>query len=325
MSSERDERENRPASSTKEGMQIERPASTSPRPIDAERIASLIDGRLSPEDRAALLAELDTTAEAFEIYNDAVAALRDGDTQAPAIVVSGSSPSRRSSRSFRFYAPIIALAAVLVIAVALPVLRRAGTSGLEGPGAVAGMLQPMTDATAMWRRAPWTESRGSSEALSTRARGIRIGARIVDLDLLVRSRDTSAARVALQVATLLEGIPAGTVAASAYRSIAAQGINASPDALGRAGAFAEKVVGPTEVRVGAWIEAARFAAVQRNTSFFESMHRDEIARGITSLPTSPAAAQMAFAELTRLLDASPRDWIAVENALTVLLREVADG
>jgi hypothetical protein len=306
-------------------MQDERPSPTNPRAIDPERIAALIDGRLSANERTALLAELDASPEAFEIYNDAVTALREGDIQTPG-TAAGMSPPRRAPRPLRTYAPFIALAAALVIAIAIPLMRRAGAPGLEEPHVLAAALQPTGDATTIWQRTPWTESRGSNDVLSTRARGVRIGARIVDLELLARSRDTSAARIALQVASLLDAIPAGSVAASAYRSLAAQGVpTASSDALGRAASFAEQVAGVTAVRVGAWIEAARVAAAHRNTSFFESTKTRDIERAIASLLTSPAAAKSALAELTRLLDASPRDWPAIENALTVLLREVADG
>ena len=326
MTSDRSEREKRSASSSNEGMQTNPSSPVSPRPIDPERLAALIDGRLNADERTALLAELEASPEAFEIYNDAVAALREGDTASAASITTATPPARRAPRWLRAYAPAMALAAVLVIAVALPMMRRGGSSGLEEPRAVAALVGPAGDATTIWQRTPWNESRGPAEALSARARGVRIGARIVDLELLARARDTSTTRIALQLAALLEAIPAGGVAASAYRSLAAQGdVSPSGDALGSAASFAERVAGVLPVRVGAWIEAARIAAAQRNAAFFQSMKREEIERAIESLPTPPASAKSAFSELIRLLDASPRDWPAVENALSALLREVADG
>jgi hypothetical protein len=281
---------------------------------------------LSADDRTAVLAQLEASPDAFEIYNDAVAALREGDTDSAASIAVTTPPAHRAPRRFPAYAGVMALAAVLAIAVALPLMRRVGRSGLEEPRALAASVEPAGDATKIWQRTPWYESRGSAEGLSVHARGVRIGARIVDLELLARARDTSATRIALQVAALLDAIPAGGVAASAYRSLAAQGgVSPSADALGTAASFAEQVAGVSPVRLGAWIEAARIAAAQRNASFFQSMKRQDIERAIGSLPTLPATARSAFAELVRLLDASPRDWPAVENALTALLREAADG
>jgi hypothetical protein len=326
MTSNRDEWEKPSASSSNQGMHADPSSPVSPRPIDPERIAALIDGRLNAADRTALLAELEASPEAFEIYNDAVAALREGVTETAPGIPAGASPSRRMPRWFRTYAPVTALAAALAIAVALPLMRRAGRSGLEEPRALAALVEPTGDATTIWQRTPWNESRGSAEALSARARGVRIGAFIVDLEVLARARDTSATRIALQIASLLDAIPAGAVAASAYRSLASQGMgSASAEALGSAASFAEQVAGVSAVRVGAWIEAARMAAAQRNASFFQSMKREDVERAIASVPALPASARSAFAELTRLLDASPRDWPAVENALSALLREIADG
>ena len=322
MTGDENERENRTMRPSKDEMGAENSSPTSAPPVDPERIAALIDGRLDADQRAALLAELDASPEAFEAFSDAVAALRDIDGDRPASIGGGTPPSGRAPRPFRSYAPPIALAAVILIAVALPLARSMRGGQLDEPRALAALVQP-TDGSAI---APWSELRGSGDALSPRARAVRIGARIVELELLVRSRDTSAARVALQVAALLDGIPAGGVAASAYRSLAVTGTGAqSPAALGEAASFAEQVAGRPEVRAGAWLQAARVAAGQRNEAFFQSSRTRDAERAISSLENLPASARAALAELTRLLAVSPRDWPAVENALSVLLREVATG
>jgi len=324
MSGDQNERENRTMSPSNEKMKDENSPPPSAPPIDPERIAALIDGRLNADQRAALLAELDASPEAFEAYSDAVAALRDIDGDRPASIGGGTPPSGQVSRPFRSYAPTIALAAVILIAVALPLARSARSPQLDEPRTLAALLQPTSNSVTP----PWSELRGSGDALSPRARGVRIGARIVDLELLARSRDTSATRVALQVAALLDGIPAGSLAASAYRSLAVTGTGTgtpSPAALGGAASFAEQVAGDAEVRAGAWIEAARVAAVQRNESFFQPSRTRDAERGISSLENLPASARAALAELSRLLAAPPRDWPAIENALTALLREAATG
>ena len=98
----------------------------------------------------------------------------------------------------------------------------------------------------------------------------------------------------------------------------------STDALGEAASFAEQVAGASEVRAGAWIEAARAAAAAKDAPFFESSMR-AAERTITALPDLPPAARSALAELMRLLEASPRDWASIERSLDALLREVATG
>src|SRR5687768_10649190 len=126
-------------------MQIESSLPTSPRPIDPERIAALIDGRLSADERTALLADLEASPDAFEICSDAVAALRESDDESSARIGGGGSKSPRPPRPFRVYASIIAVAAVLMIAVALPLMRRGRAGELDGPRTIAASLQPTGD------------------------------------------------------------------------------------------------------------------------------------------------------------------------------------
>jgi hypothetical protein len=326
MSRDRDERENDIARPSNRQMDANSSPPVNEPPIDPERIAALIDGRLSDTERAALLAKLDASPEALEVYADAVAALGD-DTGGASHATGGGSPVvPRSRRPFRNYAPVIALAAVLLFAVALPFMRRTSGAALETPQTIAALLQPTEETATAWQRTPWSELRGTSDALSPRARGVRIGARIVDLAMLTRARDTAATRVALQIASLLEGIPAGGVAASSYRALADQGAaTATESDLRRAASFAEQVAGVDDVRTGAWLEAARMAAVARNESFFASSSVRDAERTISSLTGLSSPARSALAEVTRLLAASARDWPAIERALSTLLREVATG
>src|SRR5688572_15254455 len=103
-------------------------------PIDPERIAALIDGRLSSAEREALLAQLDASPEMFEAYVDAVSAMPEISAESAAAEGAPASPaSQRRPRPFRSYAPAIALAAVLLVAVALPFMRGARGPALDGP------------------------------------------------------------------------------------------------------------------------------------------------------------------------------------------------
>jgi hypothetical protein len=322
------EGENEVARPSNEEMHAKPSQSLNTFPIDPERLAALIDGRLDPEARAALLAELDASPEALEAYGDAMAALRDT-AEESAISPGGgvSLTSQRTSRPFRMYAPVLAIAAVVLIAVALPFVRGTRGPGLDDPRAIAALVQRTETAGTLWQRPAWSEVRGPSDALSARARAVRIGARIVDLDLLARTGDPAATRVALQAAALLDAVPAGGVAASAFRALADQDADAmSSDAFGQAVTFAEQVAGVTEVRAGAWLEAARMAASVSDASFFERARIQAARRAISSLAGLSAPARAALDELDRLLvDAPAPDWPAIESALSALLRELASG
>lgn len=326
MTNDREERENRAPRPSNQEMHAEPSPEGRTSPVDPERLAALIEGRLTAEQRTALLGELDASPEALEAYADAVYAVRELEGDGKVLDVQTSLPRRSARSAWTRYVPTIAVAAAILIAVALPLARRAGVARLDESAVIAGALGPVSESSNPWPRVPWSEQRGPSDALSPRARAVRIGARIVDLDLLARAGDTSASSAALQVAALLDGVPAGGVAAAAYRALGEQDTgSAQRAALGTAASLAEQVAGEAEVRAGAWLEAARVAALQQDTAFFTPSRTRAAERAISALPGFSPDGRSALAELTRLLGASPRDWAAIGTAIDAVLREAATG
>ena len=292
------------------------------RRIDPERIAALIDGKLNDAERAALMAELDASPEAFEVFADAVAALSDDDEEEaqpaanpPAAVIPIATRRPRS----RLYASIGAIAATLIVIVGLSLLRGSGGS-TNTPQTLVALLDRPNDAVPLTAAAPWSELRGGDDGVAARARAVRIGVRLVDLELLMRSGDTAAAsRVARQIGTMLDGIPAGSAAATAYRTIA-DSPSATADARQTAASFAERVAGAEGVRLGAWLEAARMATASRDSAFFAKASADRAFSAPANLPQGSAA---SLEDLRQLLRAPNRDWAAIQTAIAALLREIA--
>jgi len=292
--------------------------------IDPARIAALIDGRLDDAERIALLAELDASPEAFELYTDVVAALRDTgrETLAAAPIDTPIQSLRLKRRGPGTYRIALALAAVVVFAAAISLFRLRPGIGLRDPVTMAAWVRSGAATTDLWRQTPWSELRGPGDAQSPSARAVRIGARIIDFELLSRARDAGSAEVAQQIAALLDAIPGGSVAAAEFRALAAAGTGeVSEEDRRRAATFAEQVAGERFVRIGAWLESARAAAGQRDTAFFRAAQRRRDLSALREMAgTSPTGANA----LGRLAAAAALlDWPSISNSAADALGQLA--
>ncbi|HTA73846.1 MAG TPA: hypothetical protein VK733_06220 [Gemmatimonadaceae bacterium] len=231
---------------------------------DAERIAALLDGSLDARQRAEVLARLGQSQHALEAFVDAAAVLRE--TEGPASV---------RPRRWRTIATPLALAAgIAIVAVLVPAIgRQRAPLGPDEPERFVALLSSSPVVFPRdWNGTPWTTTRGALEPLSDTARAIRIGARLTDLALATTSGDSAMYVIAGNVAMLLDPIPASAPLASRYRAAT------RPGEIPR-GASAAQMAGQQMVDLGAWIEAARFAAMRGDSTFFQStasvaiMHR----------------------------------------------------
>jgi hypothetical protein len=149
--------------------------------------------------------------------------------------------------------------------------------------------------------------------MSERARGVRLGARLVDLTLASRTpAGADAARAAARdAASLVRDVPGGRAAATTLGALAA-GVP-GPDDVDAAVEHAAGLVAADDVGDGAWLEAARVAAARRDGAFFTA---GESGRRMERLGKDPAAAEGVRALRAAL--AAP-DWPAADAALRRLL------
>lgn len=242
---------------------------TAPRP-DLEKIAALLDGRLSPAERDALLREAAESRDTIEVIAAAREALSDaGDLSAWApsksVAAQGSAPLFRRSAFW-------ALAAAIVIAVIIPLMRQRGVDRANDPGIFAMTLatqQLPTD----WSSPQWAVSRSGIAELMPGARAVRIGARLSDFELAAASGDSATALLAAEVAMLATELPGSVAVIAAYRDSPDRMLGRTSDAVqarsGWAAALAT-LAGSELVTTGAWLESARIAASRADTAFFRS-------------------------------------------------------
>lgn len=290
--------------------------------IDPERLAALLDGRLDAGQRAELLAQLDQSPEMLQAYADAAAVQQELATEAAAGPATSAS-TRAARRWYRYPGSWMALAAAIVLAVATPLAWRAGHPGLPAPAELASRVDVATTRLAA-DEPPWPQLRGAGEPSDPTARAVRIGARLVDLAVLTRASDSAASRVALQLSSMLSGVPAGGPATVAFRSLSdARSVSNDTVRLREAETAAEGVAGRAEVRAGAWLEAARLAAAGRDSAFFDESRTMAALRALESLSGQSATGRSAVARLRDALRARPRDWDRLEQSVVAALRELA--
>ena len=297
-------------------------------PMDHERIAALMDGRLEGRDRDEALASLAAADDdALGAYADAAAVLReleaeDAAAAPPPAVDAKVIPFRRRARPG---APLLALAAGLA-AVALGIggwWARGGT-GPGDPGRYAARLEARGIPTG-WNGSPWAATRAADAPLAPRARAVRLGARLTDLEVAAAVGDAaSTRRAAAEAATRRGALPAAGPASSVYAEVrgrAGEPAAALAPLLARGRRTAARLAGEEGVALGAWAEAARLAAARHDAAFFRARESRAALGRAARMDVLPAEARAAVGRLQDVGEAS--DWAAVERDATALLAAAA--
>jgi hypothetical protein len=294
--------------------------------LSAEELAALLDGKPDQSRRAELLARLGSSEEALEAYANAasvVSELETGDTArsaAPSKVVAG--VSRRLPQW-----GWVALAATLAGVAVVPWLLTRGRSvDQEDPTRFVSLLAPPGQTLPrQWYGTPWPGMRGAGEPLTATARAARLGVRLVDLELAVRARDTTVSQATAEIIDLIEGLPAGSPVAAVYREIGQRAAAGAPpqeleSLLARGRIAVAELAGPELVQLGAWAEAGRIAAAQRNTQFFQAQASRAMLDRASTVPGVPEAALVVLPRLKADLPTkSPVDWSILERDFTELI------
>jgi hypothetical protein len=254
--------------------------------VDPEQIAALLDGRLDARARAELLARLAQSEAGLEAYADAAATMRELE-ETHQLPSPGPATAARHGPTRRW--PWLMLAAALILAVGTSRLwRRPSDAALGSPAQLAVLLESGRPAGVPNRvsLAPpaWSTSRGPGGSVTdARALAIRLGARLTDLEVAVRARDTAASSAAADVVRLLGGLRAPSAPLAALYMDVGRRAGGDPDSLAQqlANVWSEtaRLAGDDDVRLGAWLEAARFAAARHDARFFAApTSRTAIAR-----------------------------------------------
>lgn len=290
-------------------------------PIDPERVAALIDRRLDEHKRQELLTRLASSDEAFDVFVDAVTVTWEMQSAGLATEPASEYPGRRW-RPARW----VALAAVLAGAVLIPLLWVTTPRASRGsdPERFVALLQDRGAGLPFaWNDVPWPISRGSADQANPRAKAVRIGARLVDLELAVRAGDRSAGEVALEIATMLETVSGAAPAVAIYRELGGRS-GEQPDRLDplmeRGAVAVVGLIAETDLlELGAWTEAARVAAARQDLEFFHTRETTDVLNRAVSLASLTGPEREAIRQIAMTARSETADWPAFERDLTELL------
>jgi hypothetical protein len=309
-----------------EGDGVTRGPAEKPQPaIDATQLAALIDGRLSPSERAALLEQLDRSNDALDVLVDAAAASAEVSVDVnstPAVVPLADAKGRRSGRWLLF---AIAAAAVVVGAMVAPRARTWLRGSTPKPTEfLASLALPSGVVTMAMDSRPWSEARGGTAA-EQRVLAIRVGATLADLEVARRSIGDSATRAAAvtramdDLIAVLDGAPAGSASAQAFRMIRSAPLQAPPEQLATARDAAISI-SPDYVTLGAWAEGARLAALAHDERFFTQPSTTAMLDRVAAHPELDADAREMLRRIRELLrPADPMGWTRLAATLRELL------
>lgn len=223
-------------------------------------------------------------------------------------------PSTGPSR--RWFATVVAVIVVAVIATALA--RQLGTRDLPYSRVLrSSALATDSVVESLLAQAAWSKTRGHGEGtLSPEARAVRLGAAIAEFELRNRRTDSSAQASIEEVVRELNTFPRGAEATTAYRSLR---IPADDSAVRSAARMAERAGGKRAVRLGAWLQSARFAAAIGDSSAFDAGVVRSVASGAITLDARPEI-ETAARQFEDIAGERPHNWTALSTAVEELLR-----
>lgn len=291
--------------------------------IDPERLAALLDGKLTAGEREEILAQLAASPDDLEVLADVDAAMASQpepgtSTASPEKPISRGTPAwRRPPREW------LAIAAVIAGLSVLPTVVSRYRARDDPSEFVRFLTSENRTFPRGWDFAPWGATRSPGDVASLNALAWRVGARVADLQVAVVGQDTSVAPLAEQVASLLSEVPAAGAAIDGYRQVAANA-RGPRDRLTTSVRNARRslrgVLDDELVVLGAWSEVARLAAAHRDAGFFASSAGtrllDDLAQRSDVPPTVASAGARARADIAN----PPRlDWDALSQHLSELL------
>lgn len=289
--------------------------------IEAEEIARLLDGRLLADERRELMSKLASSDEHLEVLADAIAAQRHSSDATATGEIQARDEKRFRQRNW------LAVAAVILALAVLPWAwqRSRGDETVSPSELVTSLSDDARPLSPDWNGTPWSAMRGSAESSAHRALSARLGARLVDLEIAIRSSDGSARQIASDLAQISRQMPAGGALAADFEEIARRA-DESPERLGLLSADAQQharsMADAGPFQLGAWLEASRIAAMRKDAQFFYRQLSVALLETWSADSTYSPSVRESLALVRLIVDETPTDWERLELVVTAALRSV---
>ena len=288
-----------------------------PTRIDPERLAALLDGRLSPAEAAAVRAQLANADEdTLGAYADAIAiaGAQQGDA-VPGDRAKATDVPIGTRRARWLYASGLLAAAAIVAGVLLS-RSRSETNGLAGGYQVAMYVAALPPNVSSDTTPLWASTRGAGVALNERARSARIGVLLADLEIAART-NAPTGPIAAQIEQAIADIPGGSPVSLELRAMMTQ--NQAHNEARRAdiGDHAIALVDAVVAKSAAWLEVARVAARAGDTTFVK---RSPPHQALDGLREAMGTDSIPNSRLKDVLSDTSRSHGPSEEHITGLLR-----
>ena len=214
---------------------------------------------------------------------------------------------------------MVVLLVVFLAAAITPVLfRQMRPRDLPASNVLLASVAPTGDAVDILLTQPiWSELRGDGESgLAAEARAVRLGAAIAELEVRRRRADSKAPAAVADVVRLLQTFPDSDGAVRAFQSLPATG---DETALQTASELAERAAGRRAVRLGGWLQSARFAAATGDSSVFDRAAISSVSLAAITYDARPEM-EHAVRQFEDIAKERPRNWVALGTAVDELLR-----
>lgn len=285
----------------------DRPEQLQPCP-DLELIAALLDKRLQGAERSRAVEHIADCEACYEIFTESLRS-REAEAKPVGTVV------RISRRRVSWAAA--AVAAVLFTILVIPPVFRSLTSGTSG-----GLMTTADLSTALARSdrtsemlnsiyggEEWSHTRGFGSALSSRQRAFRLGARTIDLDIVLLAGESNRAKQLIhELSDVAEGLPLPEMILVSYEDLMARlDAGEPPRGLAHLSSEAAELISDAAeepyFRGGQWAEAGLIAARAGDLDFFLS--------STAAIPPDligadlPSDARASINEIRTILDKKP--------------------
>lgn len=298
--------------------------------LDEEKLAALIDERLTESDRAALLSQIASSDEALSLLADAAAALGEVEGAREHQPGPAARPPMRLRAWYRRSSVWVALAAgVIGVGLFQWARKDGGGIGSDDPGRFAQSLQFRQGMELdVARSHPWSQVRGTQQ-IATMVAAVRVGAYVTDVQLALNEptsgSDSATTRLVAELTRLLDQTPGGGLGAQAYRALVTDSIRHKPgeDATARAAASS---IDPDFVDLGAWAEAALIATHAHDAGFFQRAAGRQLLQRLLDGGRLTDATRPFVGRVTADLASQTAtiDWTQLQSNVEQMVRAIAD-
>ncbi|MEO7963154.1 MAG: hypothetical protein ABIT38_04500 [Gemmatimonadaceae bacterium] len=241
------------------------------RGFEPEKLAALLEGRLNDREREELLSHVAASDDMREVLGFAAEALEEEERVASNVasrdvVELPRGDVRKPSTNWRW----MAAASIVLLAVGALAVRLRARDASHNESPVLALAEPTAGIPLGARDFPWQSTRGTGGSLSDEVRSARVGVLLSDLELAVRSADSSSTRYAAAIDALLEDVPASAPVRAMVRGLAQTSSRESGIEFEKTVDAVTALLSAPIVRLGRWGEAARVARIERDSAFFRS-------------------------------------------------------